>query len=184
MRRFLAAHVSVSGNLGFNRTSWLEADAPPLAFLRARLDVLPRDASTKDAVSVLAESRSGVVALVDDGGRPMGTITALDLCSASGGAIGAQARPCPPTVTSPLSTRTAVREMLQSRSDCRPRYTGFAVHAVRIAMKRFNYGSRARLLSRWRRNPSAWGKPPCTPRARVISTCFGYHLSGCCETCA
>jgi len=66
---------------------------------------------------VLAESRSGVVALVDDGGRPMGTITALDLCSASGGAIGAQARPCPPTVTSPLSTRTAVREMLQSRSD-------------------------------------------------------------------
>jgi len=74
VRRFLAAHVSVSGNLGFNRTSWLEADAPPLAFLRSRLDVLPRDASTKDAVSVLAESRSGVVALVDDGGRRMGRL--------------------------------------------------------------------------------------------------------------
>ena len=37
VRRFLAARVSVSGNLGFNRTSWLEADAPPIAFLRARL---------------------------------------------------------------------------------------------------------------------------------------------------
>src|SRR6476620_353188 len=41
VKRFLAAHISVSGNLGFNRTSWLEADVPPLAFLRARLHVLP-----------------------------------------------------------------------------------------------------------------------------------------------
>ena len=47
----------------------------------------------------------------------MGTITALDLCSAPGGAICAAARSCPPTITPPLSTRAAVREMLQSRSD-------------------------------------------------------------------
>ena len=117
VRRFLAAHFSVSGNLGFNRTSWLEADAPSLEFLRARLAVLPPGASTKDAAAVLAGSRSGVVALVDEGGRPKGTITALDLCLAPAGPTCAAARPCPPTIASPLSTRTAVREMLRSRLD-------------------------------------------------------------------
>ncbi len=70
VRRFLSAHASVSGNLGFNRTSWLEAEAPPLDFLRARM------VSTREAP-----------------------------CS------------CPPAVSSPLSTRAAVRAMLQSRSE-------------------------------------------------------------------
>jgi CBS domain-containing protein len=105
VKRFLAARVSVSGNLGFNRTSWLEADAPPIAFLRARLQVLPADASANEVASLLAESRNGVVALVDEGGRPVGTI---DLC---------RTRPCPPTVASGFKTRTAVWEMLQSRGD-------------------------------------------------------------------
>jgi signal-transduction protein with cAMP-binding, CBS, and nucleotidyltransferase domain len=70
LSRFLSAHFSVSGNLGFNRASWLEAEAPPLDFLRARL---------------------------------AGTRRALESPS--------------PTVAPPLSTRTAVREMLRARVD-------------------------------------------------------------------
>ncbi len=80
VRRYLAANFSVCGTLGFNRNSWLEAEAPSLEFLRARLAVLSPGATTKDAAAVLAGSRSGVVALVDArraaegddyGGRPL-----------------------------------------------------------------------------------------------------------------
>ena len=49
---------------------------------------------------------------------------------------------------------------------------------------RVRHGSRARLLSGWRRNASACGKPHSAPRNFVMSTCFGYHLSGCCDACA
>ena len=41
VKRFVAAHFSVDGILGFGRTSWLDAEAPPADFLRARLVTLP-----------------------------------------------------------------------------------------------------------------------------------------------
>ncbi len=117
LRRYLAANFSVCGTLGFNRTSWLEAEAPSLEFLRARLNVLAPGANTKDAAALLAASRSGVVALVDADGRTKGTLTAVDVCLAPAGAAGAAARPCPPTIASPLRTRTAIREMVRARLD-------------------------------------------------------------------
>ncbi|MEO8593273.1 MAG: putative nucleotidyltransferase substrate binding domain-containing protein [Candidatus Solibacter sp.] len=56
VRRFLAAHFSVSGALGYSRVSWLEAPAPPAEFLKARL----------------AASRTGTVTPVDANGRVSG----------------------------------------------------------------------------------------------------------------
>ncbi len=105
--RYVSAHSSVSGNLGFNRTSWLEAEAPPLEFLRSRLVRIPPGASVEQTAALTTGSRSGVAALVDEGGRVVGTMTAVELCTGS-------ARPCPPTLAAPLSTRTAARALLQS----------------------------------------------------------------------
>jgi len=117
VKRFLSAHYSISGIHGFNKTSWLEADPPPLAFLRARLVTLASSVTLADATAHLIGSRNGIAALVDDDGRPLGTITALDLCASPAGSVRAAARQCPPAVAAPLSTRAAVREMLRSRSE-------------------------------------------------------------------
>ncbi len=79
--------------------------------------MLAPGADTKDAAFPLAASRSGVVALVDTDGRTKGTLTAVDVCLAPAGAACAAARPCPPTIASPLRTRTAIREMVRARLD-------------------------------------------------------------------
>ena len=117
VKRFLSAHRSVSGIHGFNKTSWLEAEAPPLDFLRARLVVLPADVTMADAKARLIASRNDLAALVDDQGLPVGTITTLDVCDSHGESVRAAARPCPPAAAAPLSTRVVVREMLRSRSE-------------------------------------------------------------------
>ena len=117
VKRFLSAHYSVSGIRGFNKTSWLEAEAPPVEFLRARLVALSADVTRADATSSLIASRNGVAALINDDGRPLGTITALELCGSPAGSVRAAARQCPPAVAAPLSTRLAVRAMLRSRSE-------------------------------------------------------------------
>ena len=117
VRRFLSAHCSVSGIRGFNKTSWLEAEVPPLEFLRARLVALPLEVTMADARAGLVGSRNGIAALVDDDGRPLGTITALELCASPAGSVRAAARQCPPAVAAPLSTRVVVREMLRLRTE-------------------------------------------------------------------
>jgi signal-transduction protein with cAMP-binding, CBS, and nucleotidyltransferase domain len=61
VERFVTAHFSVAAHPGFGRTSWLDAEAPPVEYLCSR-----------------------------------------------------QGRPCPPCNPPPLSTRAAVREMLQA----------------------------------------------------------------------
>lgn len=108
-QRYLAAHSSVSGILGFHRTSWLEAEPPPLEFLRARLVTLPAGVSAEEAGAGLAGARNGVAALVDGSGRAVGTVTAASL-------VSGVARACPPAVAAPVSTRGAVRAMLRARS--------------------------------------------------------------------
>src|SRR5262249_45923124 len=103
LQHFVSAHFSVAGILGFGRTSWLDAEAPPAEFLRARLVALPLDVSTPDAVARLIGARNAAAALVDEGGRPAGILTAMDLCAASNGHARSAARPCPPVMTGPLT---------------------------------------------------------------------------------
>ncbi|MEO8369446.1 MAG: putative nucleotidyltransferase substrate binding domain-containing protein [Candidatus Solibacter sp.] len=82
MRRFLAAHFSVSGALGFSRTSWLDAPAPPMEFLRARrgrrdpagLPPMAGPADTRRAVRAMLRARSDAVAMEDGA-----VLTARDL---------------------------------------------------------------------------------------------------------
>jgi CBS domain-containing protein len=82
LERYLAAHFSVAASSGFDRTSWLDADAPPLEFLRARLAAARREvfpsppmiaapASTRAAVRAMVQARSEVLAITA-GGRPDG----------------------------------------------------------------------------------------------------------------
>src|SRR6266545_3159509 len=103
VKRFVLAHFSVAGILGFGRTSWLDAEAPPADFLRSRLVALPLHAAESEAVSRLGEARNGVVALVDERGRPAGIVRPMELHGV-----------CPPAIPVPLTTRAAVREMLQA----------------------------------------------------------------------
>jgi CBS domain-containing protein len=72
VQRFVSAHFTVAGILGSGRTSWLDAEAPPAEYLRARLAALPRCHSTSEAAS------------------------------------------SPVVISAPLTTRAAVREMLQA----------------------------------------------------------------------
>ena len=116
VKRFVAAHFSVDGILGFGRTSWLDAEAPPADFLRARLVTLSLDASAPEAASGLIGARSGIAALVDENGRLAGVITPIDLCLGGNGTARSHARPAPPAMPAPLTTRAAVREMLRAGS--------------------------------------------------------------------
>ena len=118
VRRFLTAYSSISGKLRANKTSWLDADAPPIEYLRSRLLVLPQNVSTRDAASSLIDSSKVVAAFVNESGCLIGTITALELLVASSdSACAAAARHCPPTISPLLSTRSIVRKMLHSRGD-------------------------------------------------------------------
>ncbi len=117
VRRFLSAHFSISGNFGFQRNSWLEAGAPPAEFLRARTTLLLPDTSTREAASLLLAGRCAAAIVIDHAGRPLGTLTALDLCAALDASVGEVAHPNPPTAAFPLTTRAAVRQMLQARGD-------------------------------------------------------------------
>jgi signal-transduction protein with cAMP-binding, CBS, and nucleotidyltransferase domain len=91
LRRFLAAHFSVSGALGYGRTSWLEAPAPPLDFLRARFAAtgsrtdypnVPKisgPVDTRRAVREMLRAGSESLALVDGDGVAQGVLTARDV---------------------------------------------------------------------------------------------------------
>jgi CBS domain-containing protein len=117
VKRFLAAHHTVSGILGFDRKSWLEADAPPLDFLRSRLVALSSDVSVAQAWAGLSGSRSGFVAIVDDYDLPKGTITARDLWESPEHHIRPNTLQHPSALAPPLSTRAITHAMLRSRND-------------------------------------------------------------------
>lgn len=113
VRRFLSAHFSGSASVGFNRTSWLDADGPPLEFLRARLVSLPGDAAAPEIAAALADSRNGLAAFVHDDGRAIGTVSALELCTNRLSDV----RTSQPAVAPVLTTRAAIRQMLRHRTD-------------------------------------------------------------------
>lgn len=117
IQRFLAARFSVSSVLGFNRTSWLEAEAPSMDFVRAQLTTLPASIAVTDAMARVIKAKSGIAALVAEDGRHVGIVSAHELCTAQSSAARAVCRPCPPTVAEPYSTRRLVREMIQSRRE-------------------------------------------------------------------
>jgi len=117
VQRFISAHSSVSGVLGFSRTSWLDAEAPPMDFLRARLTVISLHASRIEAAHQLIGSSNGVAAFLCENGNPLGIISPVDLCAASTGSARLAARPCPPAIAAPLSTRAIVREMMQAQAE-------------------------------------------------------------------
>jgi CBS domain-containing protein len=116
-KRYLSAHFSVSGILGFGRTSWLDAEAPSMDFLRARLVTVSLNASLAEIAPPLIGAKNGVAALIDDGKRPVGIITPIDLCAANISSARVVAPRCPPTIAAPLSTRAVVREMLKAKTE-------------------------------------------------------------------
>ena len=117
VKRFLSAHFSVAADVGIGRTSWLDAEPPPAEFLRARLKTLPFDAPPEESAVGVIAAKNGVTGLVDDNGRPAAIIRAMDLCAPPSGLSGQRSQLSSPTITAAaLTTRSAVREMLQSRS--------------------------------------------------------------------
>ena len=116
VKRFLAAHSSVAGIMGFGRTSWLDAAAPSMDFLRSRLVTLALDATVAEAARAVARSKNGVAAFADEANRPVAIIAAADLCARSSGVARLAARPLPPVMLPPLRTRELVREMLRERT--------------------------------------------------------------------
>ena len=85
MKRYVTAHASVSGIVGFGRTSWLDAEAPPLDFLRARHPAGPPCASTiaspvstRGAVREMLAGRTERLAITGNG-TPDATVTASEL---------------------------------------------------------------------------------------------------------
>ena len=140
VRRFLTAHDSVSGVLGFNRRSWLEAEAPPLEFLRARLertmagsaggvDSAPEvgvNYSTRGVVRAMLGGRSEEVK-VTAGGSVAGILTGAELAMFCGydaaGLVGALRRAGPVAEIRPLlkqAIRMVVDGLAQPRDvdDC------------------------------------------------------------------
>jgi CBS domain-containing protein len=117
LKRFLSARVSVSAIRGFGKISWLDAPVPPMDFLQARLVTIPADASIAEATLLAIGARNGVAALVDEMNRPIGIIGTAELCAAGTGSVRAAARPCPPVLAAPLTTRAVVREMLRAGTE-------------------------------------------------------------------
>lgn len=107
VRQYLRAHFAVSGLSGSHRTSWLEREAPPQDFLRARLVVLREDSSDMQIADRLDSARNGALAIIDDNGRPVGIVTAR---------YPPSMRPCAAVLESPVTTRAAVRAMIATRS--------------------------------------------------------------------
>ncbi|HBY61757.1 MAG TPA: hypothetical protein DEH78_18190, partial [Solibacterales bacterium] len=87
------------------RTSWLDEEAPPAGFLKARLVTLPDGTPPQDAERSLPNARNGAVALTDRGGRCRGVLTAAGL-----------REPCP-AIASPLTVRAALRAFLDDGGD-------------------------------------------------------------------
>jgi len=117
VKRFLAAHHSVSGVLGFDRRSWLDGDPPSLDFLWSRLVALPSDVSVAQAWTGLSGSRNGFAAIVNDRGLPSGTITVRDLWASPEHHLHADTLQHPSALAAPLCTRAITRQMLRSRND-------------------------------------------------------------------
>jgi signal-transduction protein with cAMP-binding, CBS, and nucleotidyltransferase domain len=68
IERYLAAHFSAADTDGFGRTSWLDAEAPPIDFLRARtaaiptgLPAVPAPLSTRTAVRAMLDANTDAV---------------------------------------------------------------------------------------------------------------------------
>ncbi len=84
MARFLSAHSTVAGNLEFSRSSWLEAELPPLAYFQARKGRgesgvgVGWPVSTRVAVRAMVRGRVECLAIVAEG-RQEGTLTAVEL---------------------------------------------------------------------------------------------------------
>ena len=86
VKRFVSAHFSAAGILGFGRTSWLDAGAPPLAFLRARnghaaghqdLPAIALPSTARPAVREMLRAGVDQVAITADGFEAV--LTAADL---------------------------------------------------------------------------------------------------------
>jgi CBS domain-containing protein len=117
VKRYVAAHDSVSGVRGFSRTSWLEAKPPAMQYLEARLLRLPEDVSREEALSAIRQSKSGIGCLVNEQGASKGILTAMDLYASADEFAASAARICAASLPPTFSTRTAIREMLLTQSN-------------------------------------------------------------------
>ena len=85
VKRYVTAHASVSGIIGFGRTSWLDAEPPPLDFLRARHSSarlcsgsIAAPLSIRTAVREMLIRRTEALAVTADG-EPGAILTASEL---------------------------------------------------------------------------------------------------------
>src|SRR5437764_9202198 len=93
VKRFLAAHFSIAADVGIGRTSWLDAEPPPVEFLRARLVVLPPEAGAAESSALILSANNGVAAIVDSTGRPAAIVSPLEICAAASGTVRVAERP-------------------------------------------------------------------------------------------
>jgi CBS domain-containing protein len=116
VKRYLRAHFTVSSVSGVSRTSWLDAEPPPEDFLRARLVAVSVHASDAEVCSRLTGAANRVVAVVEESCRPVGVMTAADLMTSKASDTRVVLRPWPAAVASPITTRAAVRALIETRS--------------------------------------------------------------------
>ncbi|MCU1235326.1 MAG: nucleotidyltransferase [Candidatus Solibacter sp.] len=67
VKRFIAAHFSVSGILAFGRTSWLDGEAPPADFLRARFVTRKVSGEGLPAVALPLTTRAAIREMLQGG---------------------------------------------------------------------------------------------------------------------
>jgi CBS domain-containing protein len=111
VKQFFAAHFSVAAS-ELGRSSWLDADPPPLDFLRARTATVHCGDSQERIVSAMIAANNAVVAVIDSAGCPVAILAPHDV-------IGSEPAPVP-LLTIPadkLTTRAAVQKMLHSRAE-------------------------------------------------------------------
>lgn len=117
VKRYVAAHNSVSGIRGFSRTSWLEAKPPAAEFLKARLLRVPENISREEALKKINTSKNGIVCLVNEADLCRGILNAVDLYESADEFAAGAARICSASLPASFSTRAAIREMLRAQSN-------------------------------------------------------------------
>lgn len=111
VKQFFAAHFSLAAS-ELGRSSWLDADPPPLDFLRARLATVHCGEQRERIVAAMAAANNAAVAVVDGAGCPVAILTPENLLRTEPAPI-----PLLTTAADQLTTRAAVQKMLHSGTE-------------------------------------------------------------------
>jgi CBS domain-containing protein len=136
--RFLAAHFSVSAlykdvlqstidegfrRPGYQSPSWLDAEGPPVEFLRPRLRVCAPGQSLGEAARKMSDTPTDALAVVDGNGVALGLITRRELHDRLAGVKGSPEDACESimrtgfqTAPANLTAEAYLLQMMRSRS--------------------------------------------------------------------